>query len=234
MTTDKNFRADGPGTGFLARADSNDGMQVGVRGEGSSGFDVAPTIGVLGRTTRLDGALANGTGVRGETFGGTGVAGSSGLGGVGVAGAVTGETSGVGVRGSVDTGTAVEGRAGLGIGVFGAGSTIGIQGTGDRIGVLGGGTSGRALSNQEGPFGIGVVGNAIGDVRAGDVPFAYGAWLDPRNGTAPLHLEPSTENAPPVNALRGDLFVDSTAVLWFCTDSGSDTTTATWRRVQLA
>lgn len=232
MTTDKSFRANGPGVGFLARADSNDGMDVGVRGEGSSGYDAAHTIGVLGRTTRLDGTLADGTGVQGESFGGTGVAGTSDFRGVGVAGSVRGD--GVGVRGTVGSGVAVEGTADSGIGVLGSGSRLGVHGTGDRIGVLGGSPTGRALSDQEGPFGIGLVGHAIGDVPAGDIPFAYGAWLDPRNGTAPLHLEPSTANTPPVTALRGDLFVDSAGTLWFCTDSSSDfSTAATWRRVQL-
>lgn len=78
-----------------------------------------------------------------------------------------------------------------------------------------------------------MVGVSIGDVRAGDLQFAYGGWFDAANGTAPVHLEPSADG-PPLAAMRGDLFVDNGGVLWFCTDSGdSNPNNATWKQVQL-
>jgi hypothetical protein len=67
------------------------------------------------------------------------------------------------------------------------------------------------------------------------VPLAYGGWFDAIDGTAPIHLEPAAEGAPPTAALRGDLFVSNAGALWFCTDPGDgDANPATWRQVQLA
>jgi hypothetical protein len=234
MASDTNYRATGPGVGFDARADSNDGMFIGVRGVGSAEIlsDIAVTNGVLGYTATLDGAIADGTGVRGVTAGGIGVKGVSNQDGVGVEGTASGH--GTGVKGSSEDGTAVQGESSHGIGVFGFGPTIGVEGASDGVGVLGGPPIGRPFTAGQGPFGIGVVGNGVGDVRAGDVPYAYGGWFDALNGTAPLHLEPSSSSAPPEAAQQGDLYVDNVGRLWFCTDTGdASPNAATWRQVQL-
>jgi hypothetical protein len=235
MTSDTNFRATGPGVGFDARADQNDGLSIGVRGVGSSSYlpDIEQTVGVVGYTATLDGSISNGTGVRGVTAGGTGVKGLSTDGGVGVEGRAGGP--GTGVRGrSEDGGNGVAGESAQGVGVFGFGGRIGVEGASDGVGVLGGPPVGPVFAPGQVPPGIGVLGNGIGDVRTGDLPLAYGGWFDAINGTAPMHLEPSREVAPPAAALRGDIFVGSAGTLWFCTDSGDgDANPATWRQIQL-
>ena len=103
---------------------------------------------------------------------------------------------------------------------------IGVQGTGEAVGVWGGPSSDKVGSE----IAAGVVGNAIGQVDAGDIPFSYGGWFDAMHGTAPLHLEPSASDAPPVSSRRGDLFVDNAGRLWFCVNDGNP---AIWKQVQL-
>jgi hypothetical protein len=132
---------------------------------------------------------------------------------------------GVGVQGISDTNIGVEGRGE--IGVFGSSARVGVEGTSDMVGVLGGPPIGRVF---DGTFGVGVVGTGALDVGDDGVPFSYGGWFDAPNGTAPLHLEPSTAAVPTAAAQRGDFFVDNSGKLWFCTDGGDP---ATWRQVQL-
>jgi hypothetical protein len=235
VETHSNFSATGPGTGFLAEAGGNDGMDRGVVGIGSKAFfnNIAGTIGVLGFTSTLDLTLANGKGVVGRTDGGIAVQGLNigvGADGTGVQGISAGR--GTGVQGSSDSGVGVAGTSSA-IGILGFGATIGVQGSSSQTGVLGGPPLGRTFAPGN-SFGIGVLGVAIGDVRVGDFPFSYGGWLDGLNGTAPIHLEPSGSPTPPTAAQRGDLFVDSNGGLWFCTDTGNnDPSPATWRTVQL-
>lgn len=237
--THANFLATGPGVGFLANAGrafvesgTADGMFRGVVGIGSSGSQdqIAQTIGVLGFTADLDLFLADGTGVRGMTAGGVGVDGvSSSGGGTGVRGV---SSDGPGVEGTSDTNVGVRGIS-QGVGVFGFG-LIGAQCAGNQIGVLGGPPEGRAIPPAN-RIGAGVVGNAIGDLRAGDFAYSYGGWFDTLNGTSPIHLEPSASATPPAAAQRGDFFVDSAGGLWFCTNTGDNSPTrATWKTVQLA
>jgi hypothetical protein len=229
--THTNFVATGPATtgiGFFARAATNAGFKTGVVGIGSSEFvdQIKDTIGVLGYTATLDNnpADGNGRGVAGLASGhfGIGVQGRGLLDATGVQGI---SEDSAGVQGISDTAIGVEGHGG--VGVFGSGTFVGVEGASDTVGVLGGPPIGRVL---DGTFGVGVVGVGIGDVRAGDVPFAYGGWFDALNGTAPLHLEPSTAAVPTVAAQRGDFFVDNSGKLWFCTDSGDP---AKWKQVQL-
>jgi hypothetical protein len=218
------FVASGPtpptGAGFLTAT----GMSKGVIGIGSADrrAGVQDTIGVWGYTTDVDYNPVNGTGVKGTALGSGGLAvhGHGSGGATGVQG--TAAHNGWGVVGSSETG----------VGIFGFGGRIGVEGTGDEVGVLGGPPEGTAFSLTEGPgVGIGVVGTAIGDVRTGDVSFSYGGWFDGLNGTAPIHIEPSKASAPTTAAKRGDLFVDGSGRLWFCTDTGDP---ATWKQVQLA
>ena len=224
MSSDTNFLATGPGVGFDARADQNDGLTIGVRGVGSAGNqdDIEQTVGVVGYTATLDGSIANGTGVRGLATGGTGVEGVA-------------EREGTGVRGRTDgTGSGVAGESVRGVGVYGFGGRIGIEGSSDGVGVLGGPPSGPVFAPGQLTPGVGVLGNSIGSISEGDVPLAYGGWFDAIDGTAPIHLEPAAEGAPPTAALRGDLFVSNAGSLWFCTDPGDgDANPATWRQVQL-
>jgi hypothetical protein len=218
--THTNFVATGPtpqGIGFLAQANTNAGLRKGVVGIGSSQFQdqIKTTIGVLGYTATLDGGPGDGTGV-------VGVAASEN--GIGVQGRNLND--GTGVQGVSDTGVGVDGVS-RATGVFGFGGWVGVQGVSDVAGVVGGDLEGRLLN---GDISVGVVGTAVNDVGPDGSPFSYGGWFVAPNGTAPLHLEPSSAAAPTSAALRGDLFVDNSGKLWFCTDSGDP---ATWRQIQL-
>jgi hypothetical protein len=117
-----------------------------------------------------------------------------------------------------------------GVAISASGDQIGVQAISEAVAILGGPPVGKLFDERIGSVGAGIVGNAVGDVGAGDVPFAYGGWFDALNGTAPLHLEPSKLANPPQSARRGDFFVDNAGGLWFCTTDGDP---ATWKQVQL-
>jgi hypothetical protein len=76
--------------------------------------------------------------------------------------------------------------------------------------------------NNTGP-GIGVVG--IGGSQGRGSQFTGGA--------AQTRLVPSSAATHPTSGKAGDLFVDAAVRLWFCTQSSSGTTAATWKRVTL-
>jgi hypothetical protein len=52
-----------------------------------------------------------------------------------------------------------------------------------------------------------------------------------RGEDAAINLTPSTASTHPTTGSRGDLFVDSSARLWFCTHASSGAVHATWLRV---
>jgi hypothetical protein len=243
-TVDTSFEATGPASaGFLADGDFTTGVHgVGRLNQGEVDLRVTGVIGSTGPDAIFD---SGGVGVLGRTDSGIGVAGTSS------ANTQTGAPPGVGVRGLAGNGNGVEGEStdggtgvlgkgrvgvqgeappGSGVGVFGTGR-IGVQGAAD-IGVLGGPPQGTLFESGP-PILAGVAGTAPGDVKHGDIPSAYGGWFDALNGTAPLHLEPSTDNAPPPTALRGDFFVDNAGRLWFCVIANTASTDATWKQVQL-
>lgn len=246
-TRDTNFTATGPASvGFEAFGD----FKTGVLGVGFLALDGPvdlTVVGVSGTTGAEPDHEEGGIGVLGRTSAGIGVRGTSSALSqdsqqepcIGVSGKAV---AGTGVEGESDQGRGVLGKGPVGvqgeggIGVFGSGSEFGVQGVSDTIGVLGGPAAGGLFAQPREPIGVGVAGVAIGDVRAGDIPYAYGGWFDADNGTAPLHLEPSANDTPPPAAHRGDLFVDNAGQLWFCITSGRATTAsdvAVWKRVQL-
>jgi hypothetical protein len=122
--------------------------------------------------------------------------------------------AGTGVVGMSGTGNGVHGFSEVGNGVYGSGGSYGVFGLGE-LGVYG--TGGNGVSGH---------GSYIPDDWGPG--FGYGGWFS--GGAAPIHLEPSSYAAPPTSGLAGDLFVDNSAALWFCTRGGN---AATWRRVQL-
>lgn len=253
--------ANGPATGQRAGVTGNSDDATGVRGSSANGIgvDARSVIGVgvnggsdsgtgiLGTSTSSDGVIGqstSGVGVRAtssstaldaESTGDVAIKATSpttaivaqGATGVVATGA---DKDGSGVVGRGAVGVQGEGPAqSQGVGVFGTGR-IGVQGAAD-IGVLGGPPEGPLFSGP--PILVGVTGNAPGDVKHGDVPAAYGGWFDALNGTAPLHLEPSADDAPPSTALRGDFFVDNSGRLWFCVAPDTASVAATWKQVQL-
>jgi hypothetical protein len=222
-----NYVATGPGPagdlniGF--RADWLGGFQTGVRGEGTGNTleDIRASVGVVGFTVN-DFAIGPGTGVQGLSSGGTGVRGSSsGKTGIGVLGlnATRGGLlgDGAGVVGMSDNGEGVYGFSQTSIGVNGLGGVYGVMGAADTAGVYGSG-------------GTGVVGHGTFlDPEDRDPGTGYGGWFT--GGAAPIHLEPSKDASPPSSGQTGDLFVDNSGTLWFCTNGGDP---ATWKKVQLA
>jgi hypothetical protein len=150
-------------------------------------------------------------GVYGE--GATGVAGHS--------------TSNVGVSGISDAaaGYGVYGHnTGNGYGVYGTASAYGVYGEG-ATGVAGHSTSNVGVSGiSDAATGYGVFGRGATGVHAnGDNTGVYGVGLSGagRGGVfggiaAPLQLLPASASTHPTSGFTGDLFVDSTARLWFC------------------
>jgi hypothetical protein len=223
-----NFKATGPGIGFCARANTNNGMDIGVLGVATNLKNSADGVGVMGFTSgSLDpGSRAGGIGVLGTTEGGIGVRGVN----IGADGAGVQGVSPLGGAGVTGTGGPVSaGVIGTGgpVSVLGSGGVIGVEGSGEQIGVLGGALFGRPLDLTN-AIAVGVLGNAL--PNSGEFSASYGGWFDAGpSGTAPLHLEPSDTASPPQVGERGDLYVDSGGRLWFC-----ESAPAGWRQVQLA
>lgn len=69
--------------------------------------------------------------------------------------------------------------------------------------------------------GIGVVGLAGSLGRGGQF----------QGGAAALRLVPATASTHPTTGKVGDVFVDSSARIWFCTHASSGSTAATWRQL---
>jgi hypothetical protein len=209
-------------------------FQTGVRGVGGGNTleEILASVGVVGFTAAGFNDIAGGTGVKGLSSGGTGVVGSSsGKTGIGVVGLNTKSDGslgdGDGVVGMSDGGVGVYGFSQTSVGVYGVSPTsIGVDGFGGVYGVMGAGdTAGVHGSGGNGVVGLGTfVGPDDRDPGTG-----YGGWFS--GGAAAIHLEPSKDASPPPSGQTGDLFVDNSGALWFCTKGGD---TATWKKVQLA
>jgi hypothetical protein len=135
----------------------------------------------------------------------TGTNGASGI-------KVTVAADATGVSATTQRGLGVSGSSSSGTGVYG------LSGRGD--GVEGSSTSGNGVS------GLSTSGNGV----FGHSNSAYGG--DFLGGLAPIHLYPSRVPGSPTSGdhQTGELYVDSTGVLWFCAGSG---TPGTWKKVSL-
>jgi len=204
------------------------GTGFGVVGDGKG----TGSAGVLGRNSS---AGFQAFGVKGETQDGVGV---KGIGKNGVVGespkldhaAVYGKHTG-----SSGYGVVGDGKGGTGAGVLGRNSSgTGVWGEG-KTGVVGRSSTQSGVSGQHtGNGGTGVEGVGRGASSAGVAGVNYdgygGSFF---GGKAPLALAPGiTTGKPTTGAHRaGEIFLDSAATLFVCTESG---TPGTWRRVQTA
>lgn len=165
----------------------------------------------------------------------------------GVQGYANQDGASVGVLGKSPTGNGV-----VGFSANPAASGVWGDNTGGGFGVAGstGGGPGKAAvwgDNHGSTGGVGVRGSSReGTAVYGysghlSVPLApahigvYGRSDDGRGGVfsgtvAQLRLVPSTATTHPTAGAVGDLFVDASGRLWFCTATGSP---AVWKRVQL-
>jgi hypothetical protein len=207
------------GTGIIGQ-----GIETGLQGEGGS-------IGVFG-------FLPGSTG----SYGVYGLAPVTGMGVAGIAAAThngvygrSGNPSGLlgfaGVLGDTDNGTGVAGlsSATSGQGVFGRASgtsAYGVYGQADAASSFGiYGTAPAATS-------VGVYGTGGSSGLSGQSSTGYG--LVASGGRAPARLVPSSTvtGHPTTGAHKaGELFVDKTGKLFYCTAAG---TPGTWKTVQLA
>jgi hypothetical protein len=223
------------------------GFDYGVLGSGGTRAGVIGTFNTISGIpdTKVDqtsvGGVGGGsaTGVTGVSDSGTGVSGRSGS-NIGVHGSCDtdsgfgvfgdGSQSVTGVGGFSSSGTAVHGHSEEGRGVVG----ICDQTTGDvNVGVHGvliAGTGMLPSGDYAGVIGessaqTGVLGKSTNaDGVKGHSTFARGASFS-SGASAALRLIPGPSANPPSAGLAGDLYVDSTARLWYC--SGG----ATWVRL---
>jgi hypothetical protein len=126
-----------------------------------------------------------------------------------------------GLEASLNAGSA--GNAVVGDAGNGNGAGAGVYGQNLR------GTRGTGVSGFG--SGIGVAGGSLEGIGVrGASPGGRGGVFT--GGTAPIQLAPSTSSrSHPISGQAGDLFVDRSKRLWFCTRSGSH---ATWKRIQVA
>ena len=200
---------------------SKDG--IGVNGSSSIGD------GVVGRSKDgigVNGSSSTGDGVQGFSHNGNGVFGHS--------------HSGYGVQGVSSTGDGLLGSL-SGNGVFGASSGNGVHGIGFSatqaalVGESKGwGTGVQGFSGPRAPAALartGVQGYANQDASAvgvrGQSP--RGRGIVASGGQAALRLMPSGAANHPTSGAAGDLFVDKSHRLWFCTGGNP----AVWKQVQL-
>jgi hypothetical protein len=85
-----------------------------------------------------------------------------------------------------------------------------------------------ATTNGTGPA---LQGQASGNGTGVNASSANGRGAILAGGAAQAKLVPSSASTHPSSGQAGDLFVDSTSRLWFCTIAGAP---ATWKQVQLA
>jgi hypothetical protein len=121
-----------------------------------------------------------------------------------------GDDGAVGVRGTSDSASGVEGTGGSGVGVFGQSTSA----------------SGVAGLSTSGP-GVGAASTSGPGVLASSNTGIGGSFI---GGLAPLQLSfPGTPGAPTTGThAKGEIFLDSNAVLWVCTANG---TPGTWVRL---
>jgi hypothetical protein len=188
-----------------------------VQGESGSGYGVrgSSSSGVAGyfSTTSASPAL------EGVNFG----AGPSILG-------FNSQGSGVGVQGESSTGSGVKGISASLNGVEGHSSGTGASGIYGENNGNGHGVAGRSYA-PSGKLGSGV--GVLGESGTGlgvKGASATGRGASFSGGAAAIQLIPSTASVHPKAGLAGDVFVDKTGRLWFCTKTGA---TATWKRVHL-
>lgn len=182
----------------------------------------------------------NGTALYGWSAGGIAVQGSSSA----SSGVYGGSVQGYGVNGTSNVSYGVYGVSTSSVGVAGSSaSNVGVDGqsrstltaavrgtsVADNTGVQGVSAS-AAGAPPPTPAKTGVYGYANQDAAAvgvkGQSPNGRGVVA--AGGTAPLRLLPSTASSHPTAGARGDLFVDNSGRLWFCTKSG---TVALWKQV---
>jgi hypothetical protein len=136
--------------------------------------------------------------------------------------AVTGVTNG--------SGSAVGGVA-TGSGPALAGLVFGGTGPGIQAQILNKTSAQPGLDASTNGTGPAVQGKATGSGIGLNGASTNGRGAVLSGGAAPAQLVPSsTATTHPTSGQTGDLFVDKTARLWFCTAGG---TTATWKQVQV-
>ena len=151
---------------------------------------------------------------------------------------VEGEGQAAGVSGSSKKGIGIMGGAGPGGTVNSLGPPVAVfgEGTGPALGVLG-------FSEARGPQGVGAVsgisiatdgylaglaGESNGNGPGLIANSKKGRGVVAQGAIAQLRLVPSTDKTHPTSGLRGDLFVDSSARLWFCIQGGGH---AKWKMI---
>jgi hypothetical protein len=204
------------------------GPYVAVRGDSEqTGVTHGSGVGVYGTSAADDGAGVDGrspnVGVHGKSAG-TGVFGEGTSGGDGVRGSSTG--GGTGVLANSDTG-----RALVAVASASSGTTVGAMG--ESFSKAGTGVRGWASGG-----GTGVYGFSGGVFPSGKPPAKTGVYGDAPNGrgvvaaggAAQLRLIPSAASSHPASGLLGDLFLDKSGRLWFCSQGGS---LAIWKQIAL-
>ncbi len=149
--------------------------------------------------------------------------------GIGVSG---GSGASDGVHGTSNTGSGVVGNSNFNTGVMGevfvaSGTTYGVLGVSHSntgVGVYGhasatSGTTVGVLGRVESASGVGVQGTA-----------AVGRGGQFIGGEAQVRLVPTTAASHPASGATGDLYVDKSGRLWFCTKTGNP---AVWKQVSL-
>jgi hypothetical protein len=182
------------------RAGSDDGG-YGVFGLGGS--NAAPGVVGFGYSTTVT-SVTSPYGVYGEADAADGVRGVTTANAWGVYGKASGDSPDGGVFGEGNDHSS-GGDGGLGIkGVGGAGNGAGYDGWG----VAGFGTGASAT--------IDINSQGSGLFGEGSSNGGYGAWLEGAAPRAALHLKPQTA---PTTAVVGDLYVDSSGILYSCTNA---------------
>jgi hypothetical protein len=187
---------------------------VAVLGDGLEGFEAT---GVLG-------TAPNGVGVQGSTQS------SSGYGVVGYNN--SSDSHAVAVKGYCYSGSGVYGQSAssAGYGVFGANNSTGAGVYG--VSYSGPGVSGHS-SRAVGVAGVsdqaaGVSGSSLGTGAGVIASSKRGRGVVASGALAQLQLKPSSSASHPVSGKAGDLFVDRSARLWYCSRSGKH---AEWLRL---
>jgi len=217
----------------------NAGTTLEVFNSGYNGVDGSTDIGY-----GVKGTATTGGGVYGNSGSGAGVAGTSttGSGVFGISTSGSGTSSGVYGKSSASNGTGVYGNASVGddsYGVWGVSTSgFGVVGrSSSNSGVYGISTSNSGVygisSSNSGVRGISTSGSGVYGQSSTSVGLygegLYGALL--QGTVAPLFLNASALSTPYADTnghFPGELYVDSSFGLWYCTVGG---TPGTWNRL---
>ena len=173
------------------------------------GYDQNGAIGVHG--------ISNGAiGVRGDglTVGVEGKGKNAGVSGI--------SQKGIGVMGAAGPGDDIIIETGAGIAIYGEGSgdALGVVGISELNTTKGGGAVSGLSFSSRGNL-AGVYGASLGSGPGVYASSKTGRGVVSESKLAQLRLVPSNAKTHPNTGERGDLFVDSSARLWYCTQGGN-------------